>query len=272
VAQTIAAGGFERYYETRAAPAGRAPVPASSSAAAYDEPAAQREFVARAAGEEGVLEATLILEHVRCAACLWLNEQALRRLPGVVRADVNFATQRAQVAWDTRRTRLSTIIETIRSLGYDAFPFDPRRQDALDKESRRAELWRLFVAGFGAMQVMMYAFPAYFDEGAGTLSRESESLMRWAGLLLTLPVMIFSCGPFFSGAWRELRRLRPGMDTPIALGIATGFAASAWATLAGDGPVYFDSIAMLVFLLLGARFLEGAARRRAARGLDRLSR
>ena len=111
------------------------------------------------------------------------------------------------------------------------------------------------------------------DEGAGTLSREAESLMRWASLLLTAPVMAFSCGPFFSGAWRELRRLRPGMDTPIALGIGAGFAASAWATRdAARGAVYFDSIAMLAFLLLGARYLELAARQRAARSLDRLSR
>jgi len=272
VAQTIAAGGFERYYETRTAPSGARPPASLPSAAIYDEPAAQREFVARVAGDAGALQATLILENVRCAACLWLIEQALRRVPGVVRADVNFATQRAQLAWDTGRTRLSTIIESIRALGYDAAPFDPRRQDASDRDARRAELWRLFVAGFGAMQVMMYAFPAYFDEGAGTLTRESEQLMRWAGMLLTLPVMLFACGPFFAGAWRELRRLRPGMDTPIALGIAAGFAASAWATVTGAGPVYFDSISMLVFLLLGARLLEACARRRVARGLDRLSR
>jgi hypothetical protein len=54
---------------------------------------------------------------------------------------------------------------------------------------------------------MMYAFPTYIDAGEGTLTREAESLMRWASLVLTLPVIAFSCGPFFSGAWRELRRL-----------------------------------------------------------------
>src|SRR6185436_20165394 len=102
--------------------------------------------------------------------------------------------------------------------------------------------------------------------------REAENLMRWASLLLTLPVLVFACGPFFSGALQELKRLRPGMDTPIALGIGAGFAASAWATLTGTGTVYFDSIAMLVFLLLGVRYLEMAARQRAARSLDRLAR
>jgi Cu2+-exporting ATPase len=268
VASTIVAGGFEQYYATRSAPAVR---PGElAAAAAYDDPLAQAQFtVSRGPHERST---TLILDGIRCAACLWLNEQTLRRLPGVLNASVNYTTRRAQVSWDPAQIRLSTVIGALRAVGYDAYPYDPQRQSLLDREARRRALWGLFVAGFGAMQVMMYAFPAYVDEGSGTLSAEAASLMRWASLLLTLPVVAFACGPFFSGAWRELRRLRPGMDTPIALGIGAGFAASAWATVSGSGAVYFDSIAMLAFLLLGARYLELGARQRAARSLDRLCR
>ena len=236
----------------------------------YDDPVAQRDFVA--ASGEHEREASLILDRIRCAACLWLNEQYLRRLPGVLRVDINYATRRAQVAWDPRRVPLSGILEAIRAIGYDAYPYDPRREDELARRDRRRALWRLFIAGFGAMQVMMYAFPAYIDDGAGTLSRDAEQLMRWASLALTAPVMLFACGPFFSAAWQDLKRRRISLDTPIALGLAMGFAASAWATFAGGGAVYFDSIAMLVFLLLGARYVELSARQRAARELDHLAR
>lgn len=268
VARTIAAGGHEKYYEARSG-AGLRPQ-ALPPLEIYDDPAAQREFVATPG--EHVREATLILEHIRCAACLWLNEQALRRAPGVLRADVNFATQRAQVAWDPRVTRLSEILAAIRAVGYDAYPFDPRRGDACARRERRRALWRLFVAGFGAMQVMMYAWPAYIDAGAGTLSADAEALMRWASLLLTTPVLLFACGPFFSGAWQDAKRRRISLDTPIALGLAAAFAASAWATVTGGGEVYFDSIAMLAFLLLAARTAELFARQRAGRELDRLAR
>jgi Cu2+-exporting ATPase len=268
VARTIVAAGFEKYYAARSAAGVRPEVLPPPEI--YDDPAAQREFVAVAGEHER--EATLILERIRCAACLWLNEQALRRQPGVLRADVNFTTQRAQVAWDPRVTRLSKILEAIRAVGYDAYPFDPRRGDALARRERRRALWRLFVAGFGAMQVMMYAWPAYVDAGAGTLSPEAEGLMRWASLLLTTPVLLFACGPFFSGAWQDAKRRRISLDTPIALGLAAGFAASAWATVSGGGAVYFDSIAMLAFLLLGARTAELFARQRASRELDRLAR
>ena len=273
VARTIVAAGFERYYETRAPSedgAARAPLARDlPPAEIYDDPAAQREFVA--ARGEHEREASLILDRIRCAACLWLNEQVLRRLPGVTRADINYATHRAEVVWDERRVRLSRILETIRSIGYDAYPYDPRRQAELERNARRKALWRLFVAGFGAMQVMMYAVPAYLN-GDGTLTPDLERLMRWASLLLTLPVVLFSCGPFFSAALADLRARRISLDTPIALGIAAGFAASVWATLTGAGHVYFDSITMLVFLLLGARYLELAGRQRAGRELDYLAR
>jgi Cu2+-exporting ATPase len=214
----------------------------------------------------GLTEASLILERVRCAACLWLIEQVLRRHPGVTRAAVNYATRRAQLAWDPARTSLGALVAAIRAVGYDAIPYDPRRQDELERRERRAALWRLFVAAFGAMQVMMYAFPAYIED----IGAEASQMMRWASLLITLPVLLFSCRPFFAGAAAELRQRRLGLETPIALGLAFGFAASAWATLTGTGEVYFDSISMLAFLLLGARYLEAAARRRAAHALDPL--
>jgi len=271
VATTIEAAGLASYYETRELPrAGerRAALDADAPPLAiYDDPAAQKHFVAsRGAHEREVL---LILDRITCAACVWLNERTLRAVPGVLRADVNATTHRAVVAWDEREATLGAILRAIRSIGYDAWPFDPRRQSALEAAERRAALWRLFVSGFAAMQVMMYAIPAYLDDG-GTLSAEAASLLRWASLVLTLPVVLFACGPFFRPAWRDLRARRIGLDAPISLGIAAGFAASAWATVTGAGEVYFDSIAMLVFLLLAARGAEAAARRRAAPALDPL--
>ena len=96
--------------------------------------------------------------------------------------------------------------------------------------------------------------------------------MRWASLVLTVPVVAYSAQPFFLGAWRDLRVRRAGMDVPVALGIAVAFAASVWATLRGDGEVYFDSVTMFVFLLLAGRFLELEARHRAGAALAHLGR
>jgi len=270
VARTILQAGFEGYYETREPPrAGETRLEDLPATAIYDDPLAQQQFVANS-GEHG-REALLALDGIRCAACVWLNERCLRRVPGVTGVSVNYTTRRAQVAWDDREASLGKIIDAVRSLGYDAYPYDPEKQLALDSAGQRASLWRLFVAGFGAMQVMMYAFPRYVDD-TGTLSSEAEQVMRWASLLLTVPVILFACGPFFSSALADLRSRRLGIDVPVSLGILAGFAASAWATIRGGGEVYFDSITMLAFLLLASRHLEASARRKASAALDRLAR
>ena len=250
VARTIVEGGFGAYYETRTAPA-----------------ATPREHPPLDCDADRC-EASLILQGVRCAACLWLIEQVLRRAAGIVRVQVNYATRRASVAWDPQRTSLDALISSMRAVGYDAVPYDPQRAEALYRRERRAALWRLFIAGFGAMQVMMYAFPAYVSQGE--LTPDADSLMRWASLLITLPVLLFACPPFFRGALAELRARRLGLDTPIALGLAGGYVASAWATMSGAGAVYFDSISMLAFLLLAARYAQMVATRRASAELDRL--
>ncbi len=246
VARTIIEAGFESYYQTRSGPV---PLPASS--------AQKVDFSGNAA--------SLVLEGVRCSACLWLIEQALRRQPGVMQVEINYATRRAAVSW-TNEATLDAILAAVRGVGYAAYPYDPQLNEFIQKKERREALWRLFVAAFGAMQVMMYAFPAYVDE----VTPEALQLMRWASLLITAPVLFISCRPFFAGALANIRGARIGLDTPIALGLGFGFAASAWATITGSGEVYFDSISMLAFLLLGARWLEAGVRERAARMLDPL--
>ena len=269
VAQAIVDHGLESYYRHRTALPGRGneALPAFlEELRLYDDPAVQRSFV-REAGPH-VQEAALILEGITCAACVWLNEQHLARLPGVVAANVNYTTRRAYVRWDDRRIKLSDILKAVADIGYSAHPFDTVRFDEVQRRERRSALWRLFVAGFGMMQVMMYAYPAYVAEG--DMTADIENLMRWAGLMLTVPVVLYSAAPFFTGAWRDLRARRVGMDVPVALGIAVAFAASAFTTVTGNGEVYFDSITMFVFLLLGGRFLEMGARARASRSAEEL--
>jgi Cu2+-exporting ATPase len=271
-AAAIAGAGLEAYYALREAATG-APLSDARSAAefcAFDDPAFQASFVA--AGADGSREAALLLEGIRCSACVWLNEQVIQRLPGVTAVSINYATGRAQVRWDPARLALSEILAAVGRIGYRAFPYDRLRADALHRSERRTALWRLFVAGFGMMQVMMYALPAYIAGAEGGMPADVAALMRWASLALTAPVVAYSAQPFFLGAWRDLKAWRAGMDVPVALGIAAAFLASVWATLHRTGEVYFDSIAMFVFLLLAGRFLELEARHRAGAALAHLGR
>ncbi len=271
VAETIAGRGLSAYYQWRetAAPALPSGGAAIEDLSIYDDPLMQSRFVRELA--DGNREATLLLEDIRCSACAWLIEQTLNGIAGLVRVSVNYADHRATVAWSPDVVRLSAVLRAVRQVGYRVSPFDAGRQAQAQDEARRASLWRLFVAGFGMMQVMMYAIPTYIAD-EGTMTADVEQLMRWAGLILTLPVLLYSAAPFFKGAWADLRRRRAGMDVPVALGVAVAFFASTWSTLVGGGSVYFDSVSMFMFLLLGGRHLELLARQRAARPLQHLAR
>ena len=272
VAEAIVANGLEAYYLNRDA------MPESprearpeilDSLALYDQAEFQKTFV-RALGE-GEQEASLVLEGITCAACVWLNEQHVAQLPGVLAVEVNYTTRRARIRWDSRRVALSQILKAITDIGYRAHPFDPARQEAVAQKERRAMLWRLAVSGLGMMQVMMYAYPTYVASD-GELTPDVEVLLRWSSLLLTLPVILYACGPFFRNSWRDIKFRRVGMDTPVALGIGAAFVASVWATIVNQGHVYYDSINMFVFFLLGGRYLELLARQKALRATEELGR
>ena len=112
----------------------------------------------------------------------------------------------------------------------------------------------------------MFAVPAYIS--GDDVEREYQTLLNWASLVLTLPIVFYSATPFFVGAWRDLRSRRLGMDVPIALGVAAAFAASVWATVAGRGAVDFDSVTMFVALLLVARWFELRARLKAGDDIE----
>ncbi len=269
VAQIIVDHGLTSYYHHRSALPEREQKmpPAVRGLGAYDVPAVERALT-RDAGNH-VREAALMLSGITCAACVWLIEQRTVRMSGVLGIDINYATHRAQVRWDTRRTRLAAILEAITALGYRVYPYDRARAEQARARERDGALARLLVAGFGMMQVMMYLVPVYLTNGE--MTADIEQLMRVASLMLTLPVVLYAAAPFFAGAWRDVRARHLGMDVPVALGIGAAFAASVAATLGGGGPVYYDSVTMFVFLLLAARYLELTARARAAMTQERLA-
>ena len=267
VAQTIIDSGQGAYYVHRTAlPVTPQQIEAElAQLGLYDLPEIQQSFVRME--DEHIREAALMLENIVCAACVWLNERHIAALPGVLSVDINYATRRARVRWDASRIQLSAILKAVSDIGYLAHPFDPARSDDMHKRERNTAIKRLAVAGLGMMQVMMYALPAYF---ATDLATDTRVLMRWASLVLTLPVVGYSAWPFFVGAWRDLKRRTLGMDVPVALGVGTAFVASVYSTFSGHGEVYYDSITMFIFLLLTGRFLEMNARRRAGAAVEEL--
>ncbi|HET9820699.1 MAG TPA: cation-translocating P-type ATPase [Burkholderiaceae bacterium] len=243
--------------------------------AALDDPLELARFTrVQGDGDRAVAESTLQLSGLHCAACAGEIESALRRVDGVIEAQVHYAASRASVRWQPGRTQASVLVEAVRRAGYEAVPDTLAAARALRAGERRTLLWRLFVAAFCSMQVMMLATPVYVA-APGTMEPDMAQLLHRSAWTLTLPVMLFSALPFFTSALRSLRNARLGMDVPVALGIAVAFVASSGAAFDPGGvfghEVYFDSLTMLVSFLLGGRWLEARARHRAAEAIEALA-
>lgn len=216
-------------------------------------------------------EMVLLVEGIRCAGCVWLIERALGGLPGMQQVQVNAASRRARVVWDERNNSLTQILQTLSRAGYQAVPLDAQALDDARRRESRAALKRLLVAGFGAMQAMMYAAVLYL----GALELEDSStrdLFRWLGFLVATPVVLYSAQPFFAGALQSLKARQLGMDVPVAIAVAAIYLASLIEALRGSGHVYFESVSMFVFFLLAGRYLEMRARHRAGDLTDALAR
>ena len=272
VAEAIVAAGQEAYYRHRTGFAERADelVPDFlQELLVYDNPEIQKSFVA--AREGAVREASLLLEGITCAACIWLNERHLSNLDGVLSVQINYATHRARVIWDNDVLRLSDILAAIRLIGYQAHPYDPQQQHSLLQKERKSALRRIGLAGILGMQIMTLAVAIYLGDWFG-IEERWRRLFNWFGLILVLPVLFYSARPFYSAAIANLRTRSLGMDVPVALGLTIAFLGSVYATVKGQGHVYYDSIVMFVFFLSTARFFEFRSREYSDDVNERLTR
>ncbi|VAW96326.1 Type cbb3 cytochrome oxidase biogenesis protein CcoI; Copper-translocating P-type ATPase [hydrothermal vent metagenome] len=272
VAQAIVDNGLVDYYKYRTEPSGKADnlVPEElAQLELYNNNKLQKQFVQSSSSHPEVKSASLILEGIVCAACVWLNEQHVNQLKGVKSFSINYSTQRARISWDESLIQLSDILKAIADIGYRAHPFDAGRQEDIQKKERQRALIRLAVAGLGAMQVMMLAIALYAGDYSG-ISADLKLFFRWVSALIAAPVVLYSAQTFFKGAWSDFKRKRLGMDVPVALAISGAYAASLWATATNSGEVYFDSVTMFTFFLLVGRFLELRARQRSGEVADAL--
>jgi Cu2+-exporting ATPase len=275
VCRTIVDAGLEDYYRhrtTKAARADPAVVPdILKKLSLYDHPDIQRSFVR---GSVGWREASLILEDIRCAACLWLNERHLRGLDGVLDVEMDYASERARVRWDPGRIQLSTILRAIADIGYIAYPYDSAHREQLLKERKRRSAHRLIFAAAVGMPVMQFSLASYIMGGAQVGGELPLWVIigRWTTLFAAAAILSYSGQDFFVGAWRDLKNRRLGMDVPIVLGLTIALTGSLVATLQQRGEVYLDSIAMFVLFVLLARIYEMRGRVTAANAMDRLAR
>jgi Cu2+-exporting ATPase len=214
----------------------------------------------------GLKTIDLYVPDMRCAACAGRIEKALGEVRGAQRVRCNPARHQLTIDFDPAQATLTQLLGCVERSGYTPLLTLPHRDDPDARTARHAQLKRIGVAGIGMMQVMMFAIALYAGDG-GTMTTFYADLFRWIGLAFATPVVLYAAQPFFVGAWQSLRvrSAALSMDVPVAIAIGAAYAASVYATVAGHGAVYFDSVTMFTFFLLAARYLEQNARHRLVR-------
>ncbi|MEA3492645.1 MAG: heavy metal translocating P-type ATPase [Campylobacterota bacterium] len=219
--------------------------------------------------EDGLDEINLIIEGIHCSACVWLNEKVLHKTDGIIEAGINYTSNKAKIIWDPEVIKLSEIIETIRSIGYNAYPYDPKLQEERAVKTRKDYYSRILVGVFGTMNIMWIAIAQYAGYFTG-MRQEFKDILNVAEFLLATPVLFYSGWIFFRGAYYGYKNRVVNMDTLVASGALSAYLYSIYAMMSQHGEVYFDSVVMIITFVLVGKYLEVLSKKQAVDTLDSL--
>jgi Cu2+-exporting ATPase len=266
---TLAELGLDGYYALRDSLGSgedvrpvRAP---AASHAVFDRESFTKDHVKPLAG--GLCEVTFLLEGVHCSACVWLVERLPRALPGAVESRLRLSDSVVRVVYDPLRAKVSQVAAALDRLGYAPHPVRGEERREIERRADRKRLVRLGVAGACAGNAMLLAFALYAGAD-GSMERPYEQFFRWSSLLFGVVSLAWPGREFFRGALAALRTRSPNIDLPIALALAAGGVAGVANVVRGSGEIYFDSLCVLVFLLLVGRHVQQRQQRWAKDAVD----
>lgn len=216
---------------------------------------------------DGFNEVSLIIEGIHCSACVWLNEKALHKMDGVIEANINFTNNKATIIWAEDIVKLSSIIDMIRSIGYNAFAYDASIQETHANKERKAYYLKMAVAIFASMNIMWIAVAQYAGYFSG-ITQDIKTILNIAEGILATPVLFYSGWVFFRGAYYGLKTKVVNMDLLVATGALLTYIYSIYITVTEHGEAYFDSVSMIITFVLIGKFLEVLSKKNAADAMD----
>ena len=217
--------------------------------------------------KNGLYEINLIIEGIHCSACVWLNEKVLHQTEGIVEASINYTNNKAKIVWDPDTIKLSQIIEKIRSIGYNGYPYDPKLQEERANKARRDYYSRLLVAIFATMNIMWIAIAQYTGYFTGMRS-DMKNVLNIAEFVLATPTLFYTGWVYFRGAYFALKNRFINMDVLVITGATLAYIYSIYAMVTHTGEVYFDSVTMIITFVFVGKYLEVLSKKRAVDAMD----
>jgi len=260
--------GLEGFYDKVGETKLSAPLHSFEDSSSFDSPSFYEQFVKK--NEDGFEEISLVIEGIHCSACVWLNEKALHKLEGVVEVSISYANNKAKLVWADHMIKLSAIIDMIRAIGYNAYPYDPSIQEEKANKERKDFYIRMIVALFGSMNIMWIAIAQYAGYFTG-MDTQMKTILNVAEWVLATPVLFYSGWVFFKGAYFGFKNKIVNMDILVATGATLTYGYSIYITFAQAGEAYFDSVVMIITFVLIGKFLEVLSKKSVADTMDVIS-
>ena len=257
--------GLESFYEKLGDEKLAPPSTQYEDSSNFDAPAFYERFVK--VNQDGFSEVSLIIEGIHCAACVWLNEKALVNMDGVMATNINYTNNKAKIVWDDDTVKLSKIIDMIRAIGYNAYPYDASLQEEKANKERKDYYLRIAVAIFATMNMMTIMVAQYAGYFTG-INADVKHILNIGEWVLSTPVLFYSGWPFFKGMYYGIKTKTVNMDTLVATGSLLTYIYSIYITLTRSGEAYFDSVTMIVSFVLVGKFLEALSKKSIADTLD----
>jgi P-type Cu2+ transporter len=267
--QWLTAEGLDQYYELRerfqASGGLRGAEVSIDEMSEFDSAWYAQQHIRPVAGN--CLQTKIYLEGIHCAACVWLLEKMPKLVPGVLSAQVSLARSTVELMWDPAKVSLSRIAVEITRLGYRPHPIRGEAKFEQRTKALRRQLAQVGIAFACSGNSMLLAAALYLGEFYG-MTAEHIQLLRGASTVVGLVALLGPGWTFFKGAFSAIRTKTPHIDVPVAIALAVGAASGIWNTLKGSGELYYDSLSMLVFLLLAGRYIQSRQQQSAYDSLD----
>ena len=209
--------------------------------------------------DDGITVVSFYVPVMHCTSCVWLLESLNTINPNIISSNVNFTQKTVQVTFREEKLQLGDLARFITNLGYkpsiNLKSLDKKKKSKVD----RALVSKLVIAGFCFGNIMLLSFPEYvevFGEVKEQWLDENKGYFRWLMFALSLPVFFYSSTDYFVSAWQGIKNKYINIDVPIALGIIVIMFKSTYDIIFDISPGYFDTLAMLLFLMLTGKWFQ----------------
>ena len=208
---------------------------------------------------------TLSIGGMTCASCVAHVERALSDVPGVLKANVNLATEQASVTYVPGTVELGDLRRAVVGAGYEVLGSEEQETQSQEERQMHAARRRMLLAWAFTVPIVLWMLP----EMLAGIAWPSETIFKLGMLLLSLPVLFWAGRRTYVAAWSSTIHAAPNMDALIALGTGASFLTGIL-TFFLPVPSYAGVSAMIMAFHLTGRYVEASAKGRASQAIRKL--